>query len=120
MSKSNAYLFRHPFGVSITTFRFPDLRSNGFSLLSSFILPTSLPHQEYRVDRMRRFEELVRRRAKVREQILVSNLRAFQVLITRPHAGLLLRRKSSGGSYLPPLASLRGEQSYRPPRWSPP
>src|SRR5436305_15315584 len=35
MSKPN--LLRHPFGVSMTTFKLPDLASNGGNLLSKFI-----------------------------------------------------------------------------------
>src|SRR5436305_11619669 len=35
MSKPN--LLRHPFGVSMTTFKLPDLASNGGNLLSRFI-----------------------------------------------------------------------------------
>src|SRR5207237_3869968 len=35
MSKAN--LLRHPFGVSMTTFKLPDLASNGGNLLSKFI-----------------------------------------------------------------------------------
>jgi len=35
MSKAN--LLRHPFGVSMTTFKLPDFASNGGNLLSKFI-----------------------------------------------------------------------------------
>src|SRR5882762_4757432 len=35
MSKAN--LLRHPFGVSMTTFKLPDFESNGGNLLSKFI-----------------------------------------------------------------------------------
>jgi hypothetical protein len=36
-SKSKAYLFRQPLGVSITTFNLPVFRSNGLSFLKNFI-----------------------------------------------------------------------------------